>query len=459
MGGAILARPSWALFVPIILVAWVVGAGRANRGRALVGALVVALATAGVMTPWWVRNARVVGRFVPTALWVGASLYDGISPEADGSSAMEFVDAPDVRSLGEVEQDQVFRDRAVDFARSHPGRVLALAWVKLGRFWSPWPNADTLRNRWAAIASALVTIPVFALIGLGVWDRRRDPALSPFCSVPCSISAGCTSCSSARSVTEFPAWYPPLAWRGSAGCDWKVGCAVEAQVGVTRARPTKLARARRRPRDEATFLGSGSWSCGPSLSSRRSSSGASSRRITTSTEGDTLVEVVRREAPRYLPGARFDLIRARIKPFAGEVVFHAISLGDGGPGGPASVAQLPYLQINYNPWAMLHGRFEPSLVVVPRPTIRLRRRPDGTWNFQGLLADPWPGPRGGTTPPIQVKDGTVELIGDEAGTLLKVLTDVSVDIPAVAAGEPIPFELSAKGDLFERFRVPRNRRA
>ena len=174
LGGAILARPSWALFVPLILAVWVVATDRARRPIALRHAALVALATAVVMTPWWVRNARVVGRFVPTALWVGASLYDGISPGADGSSDMRFVDAPDVRALGEIEQDRVFRVRAFQFARERPGRVLGLALIKFGRFWSPWPNAETLRNPWIAAGSAVVTTPVFGLIALGVWDRRRD---------------------------------------------------------------------------------------------------------------------------------------------------------------------------------------------------------------------------------------------------------------------------------------------
>ncbi len=174
MGGAILARPSWALFVPAVLAAWVIGAGRGARGAAWRWALVVALATAATLAPWWARNARVVGRFVPTALWVGASLYDGINPKANGASDMGFVDGPDVRSLGESEQDAVFRDRSLSFAREHPGRVLGLAVVKLGRFWSPWPNADTLRSPGVAVGSALVTLPAYALLAVGAWDRRRD---------------------------------------------------------------------------------------------------------------------------------------------------------------------------------------------------------------------------------------------------------------------------------------------
>ena len=170
MGAAILSRPSWALFVPVVLAAWIVG----SRGKAAKLAVVVALATASILAPWWARNGRVIGRFVPTALWVGASLYDGIGPQATGASDMAFVDEPDVRGLGEVEQDDAFRARSLAFARSNPGRVLELAWIKLGRFWSPWPNADTLQGPGVALASALVTVPVFGLIALGAWDLRRD---------------------------------------------------------------------------------------------------------------------------------------------------------------------------------------------------------------------------------------------------------------------------------------------
>jgi 4-amino-4-deoxy-L-arabinose transferase-like glycosyltransferase len=174
MGAAILSRPSWALFVPTVLVIWFVGSRREGRWKAARGALLISLATASVLAPWWVRNGRIFGRFVPTALWVGASLYDGIGPQANGASAMEFLDEPDVRSLGEVEQDAVFRGRSLAFARAHPGRVVGLAAIKLGRFWSPWPNADTLQAPGVSVASALVTLPIFALIGLGAWDRRGD---------------------------------------------------------------------------------------------------------------------------------------------------------------------------------------------------------------------------------------------------------------------------------------------
>lgn len=174
-GGAVLVRPSWALFIPAVLIAWLVMAGAGKRRSAFQASVVVVLAAAVVMAPWWIRNARVFGRFVPTALWMGASLYDGLNPRATGASNMEFMNDPEFSPLGEVEQDALLRDRALRFVREHPGQALHLAVVKLGRYWSPWPNADTFRSKWLAIASAIYTLPLFALWIIGAWILRRDP--------------------------------------------------------------------------------------------------------------------------------------------------------------------------------------------------------------------------------------------------------------------------------------------
>lgn len=174
-GAAVLVRPSWALFVPASLLAWILASGRGRRLQALRGAIIVALAASAVMAPWWIRNERVFGRFVPTALWMGASLYDGLNPHATGASDMSFMNDPDIWPLGEEQQDHVLRDRALRFARENPGRVVQLALIKLARYWSPWPNADTLKSRGLAVASAIYTLPLFALWAAGAWRCRRDP--------------------------------------------------------------------------------------------------------------------------------------------------------------------------------------------------------------------------------------------------------------------------------------------
>ena len=90
------------------------------------------------MLPWWIRNAYVTGRFVPTTLQIGASLYDGLSPSATGASDMEFVPTfvaqerqRDVwateggGALFEVRLDRRMRDESVTWAADNPARVRA----------------------------------------------------------------------------------------------------------------------------------------------------------------------------------------------------------------------------------------------------------------------------------------------------------------------------------------------
>lgn len=173
-GAAVLVRPSWALYIPAALALWVVCEPRCRRWAATRGALLVVLGVVLVMLPWWVRNARIYGRFVPTALWMGASLYDGLNPDATGDSHMDFLAAPEFWPLDEEAQDAAFRDQAIAFALAHPRRVVTLALSKAARFWSPWPNAAAFRRGPFMLVSTLVTLPQFVLLAIGLWDRRRD---------------------------------------------------------------------------------------------------------------------------------------------------------------------------------------------------------------------------------------------------------------------------------------------
>jgi 4-amino-4-deoxy-L-arabinose transferase-like glycosyltransferase len=170
-GAAILVKPSWALAPPLLFASWML----LDRTRASVrGAVIATVALVAIMSPWWIRNAQVLGRFVPTALWAGASLYDGLNPHADGSSDMRFLAAPEFRGLNEIEQDQALRDAALSFARTNPSRFAALAAIKAARFWSPWPNAAEFRATATNLASAAVTLPIFALLLIGLYDSRRE---------------------------------------------------------------------------------------------------------------------------------------------------------------------------------------------------------------------------------------------------------------------------------------------
>ncbi|WP_165066321.1 ArnT family glycosyltransferase [Paludisphaera rhizosphaerae] len=175
-GAAVLTRPSCLLFFPAAFAAWLLSRAFARKTLqpAFIASLAASAAFAAVMAPWWIRNHRIYGEFVPTALWMGASLYDGLNPSATGASDMRFLEAPDIWPLDERDQDDLLRRRAFAFARENPLRTLELAVVKLGRYWSPWPNAEGVRSVWLTLAAGLAMTPLLGLTAFGLWSLRGD---------------------------------------------------------------------------------------------------------------------------------------------------------------------------------------------------------------------------------------------------------------------------------------------
>ncbi|MBV8382865.1 MAG: hypothetical protein JOZ63_09670 [Planctomycetaceae bacterium] len=167
------------------------------------------------------------------------------------------------------------------------------------------------------------------------------------------------------------------------------------------------------------------------------------------TDSATLAGLIKAEGPRYLAGARLELSKARVRPFVGEINLTQVALRQVIDGSPFVALKIPWLHIRHSPRAMLRRQFVPSEVVVAQPTLRLRRRKDGTWNLQGLLADPWPGPTVNATPPILIQNGTVELCDGDARAAATVLRGAMVRIESAGDGR-LRFEGSAKGDAFER---------
>ena len=177
-GAAILVKPSFALFLPCVLVCWIAASAFSRDRRLLREAVRSAL-----LDRRWHRTGDepLVGSKCAN-VWpirghiglVRRSLYDGLNPAATGASDMRFRVQADIRTLGEVEQDATLTQRAVAFARENPGRVLELAVIKFGRYFSPWPNAEEIRSRWLAVLSGVIVIPAYCLIMAGLWDRRRD---------------------------------------------------------------------------------------------------------------------------------------------------------------------------------------------------------------------------------------------------------------------------------------------
>lgn len=170
------------------------------------------------------------------------------------------------------------------------------------------------------------------------------------------------------------------------------------------------------------------------------------------TDSENLARAVKTVLPKYLPATKIEVGRARVNPFKGEVHLTQLLVRQTIDGKSFLAAKLPWISIRHNPRDLLNGRFEPSEVTILHPTLTLCRRLDGTWNLQGLLANPWPGPAM-KTPPIQILNGTVELSDDAAkGSRTAVLRDVNIKIDAAGPGV-LSFEGRAKGDTFDRVNI------
>ncbi|MBS0260415.1 MAG: glycosyltransferase family 39 protein [Planctomycetes bacterium] len=182
-GVATLVRPTWIVVAPLFAVVYLFQAPLTFRRLAAVGYLLAGLAV--VLAPWTIRNYRVTGHFVATTLWMGPSLYDGLSPAATGDSNMEFVerdgryarrDLPDF----EYQANLYYRRAAVDFARKNPGRALELSAHKLWRYLNPFPNAAQFRQPaiWWGVGLFEAPVLVFAVVGAWCWLRGRTSDLN-----------------------------------------------------------------------------------------------------------------------------------------------------------------------------------------------------------------------------------------------------------------------------------------
>ena len=174
VGLATFMRPTWLLVGPGLSVLFLFYGNQSVRWKLAVS-LVICLALGIVLAPWTVRNAWVTGHFVPTTLWVGPSLYDGLNPDATGDSDMEFFEKDRLlQSMSEYEMDREYRRRSWAFAASHPQRVMWLALVKQLRYWSPAPNTPQFKHPLIHAVAWLAYAPLILLACVGAWFSRRD---------------------------------------------------------------------------------------------------------------------------------------------------------------------------------------------------------------------------------------------------------------------------------------------
>ncbi len=189
VGIACYVRPSWLLTLPLFCVIHLLMTclGRRHSPTGHTGAVmsvkayecvfaVVGLAV--TLAPWTIRNSRVIGHAIPTTLWVGPSLYDGLNPAATGDSNMNFFEADNLlATMTEYEMDREYRRRSWNFVRENPVRTVQLGLVKIARFWKPWPNAAQFQQWWLCLLVAAFFIPSIGFALIAAIRRRCDVRL------------------------------------------------------------------------------------------------------------------------------------------------------------------------------------------------------------------------------------------------------------------------------------------
>jgi hypothetical protein len=206
-GGALLAmsvlvRPSAMLF-PIVLgvAAPFVNrrperayqrepAARGLRWPLPVGTTMLLL-TLLAIAPWALRNHGIFKQWVLLDTNTGFTLYDGYNPDATGASNQRFVDyLPQLRSMGEVERSKYLQNRALDYARDNPRRVLDLAAAKLVRTWSPVPLSEQYSQRSYQLIGLLYSLPLDLLVLWGLVAGNLSRSAKVFLLLPAIYLSG-----------------------------------------------------------------------------------------------------------------------------------------------------------------------------------------------------------------------------------------------------------------------------
>ncbi|GAB3252634.1 ArnT family glycosyltransferase [Chitinimonas naiadis] len=159
----------------------------ARLGHTLRIAATALLAALLVITPWWLRNAEVLGTPLLNTNG-GFNLYLGNNPAATGMF-VSIADTPRgtswaaLRQQGEVQASATLRQDALDWIAADPVRFLSLAVRKAAYFWTPpWHQgtepggrAETLvRGAWLAQYLLILLAAIGSLPSLGLRRHKAE---------------------------------------------------------------------------------------------------------------------------------------------------------------------------------------------------------------------------------------------------------------------------------------------
>ena len=175
-----LSNSTLLLFLPVCGIWILVGN---HRPRAVGASVLSGVIFLACISPWTLRNERVFHRFIPLRGNLGAELYMGNGPGANGF-LMEYdhpFQAPDqlraYARMGEVEYVKMRGEKAQAFIASDRGLFVRNTLKRVYFFWASVPHAQEPHP-----ANEIVRVLNFGfvslagLLGLGLALQRRVPA-------------------------------------------------------------------------------------------------------------------------------------------------------------------------------------------------------------------------------------------------------------------------------------------
>jgi hypothetical protein len=138
-----------ALLEPVVIVfsmvscVWLLLWSTGAKLAAVKCILIMAVTSIACILPWTIRNYMVFDAFVLVKSSMGKNLLEGNRPTGDGiiftyeyDDVFSEEELKGLKSLNEVEKNNVMQRRAVEFIKADPGRFLMLTMKRIYYYWS-----------------------------------------------------------------------------------------------------------------------------------------------------------------------------------------------------------------------------------------------------------------------------------------------------------------------------------
>ncbi len=172
-GLSILIKPLIAYFLPFVFLVFFI---TYRNKKEIVGyGFLIVIFAAAVLSPWVIRNYQRFDKFIPLTTGGGITLYESNNPRATGGPGYENITWPEeMGKMNEVELDEYFQRKAIEFMVNNPKRTIQLAWIKFRRFWNVVPNVKEYSSRKYKLVSIFSYGPIllFAIGGIILTAKR-----------------------------------------------------------------------------------------------------------------------------------------------------------------------------------------------------------------------------------------------------------------------------------------------